>query len=77
MTNWECNICFESIDQYHYITPCIHHFHSTCFEEWKKKCQNTITCPNCRTIIGKKKFQYSHIVVSGHIVGEIVEHFPR
>jgi hypothetical protein len=43
----ECSICLENYGEKEIVkTPCDHVFHTTCFDEWRKKDN---TCPFCRT----------------------------
>ena len=54
-TNQElaCSICLESITiDTVYETPCHHHFHQECWNQWSRS-NRSISCPNCRYSISR------------------------
>lgn len=50
-----CSICLEDIDSNYVNLKCKHKFHLNCYIEMAMKNPEYLSCPNCRTKIGKNK----------------------
>ena len=51
LSNINCSICLEDINDDYYITHCMHEFHGKCIISWIKQLQNDSdmqVCPYCR-----------------------------
>ena len=48
MTNNECSICYENIQELYSKWTCNHNFHKNCIEQWHNG------CPLCRCIVIKR-----------------------
>lgn len=50
----ECSICLEPLGKGTYITPCVHKFHTECYNALKNYCEmegKDTMCPICRTTL--------------------------
>ena len=48
MTNTECSICYENIDELYSKWTCNHNFHKNCISQWHN------VCPLCRCTLIKR-----------------------
>ncbi len=48
----ECAICLDVIEELDAVTlPCDHTFHRDCINEWSRRANADVSCPNCRSTV--------------------------
>jgi hypothetical protein len=65
----ECSVCLLPLDNVCQILDCGHRFHSTCVNEWIRRCEEqyflSVTCPLCRRM-HRCRYRYRHRMMRQH-----------